>query len=621
MKADADTKLLRRFEPVIHYTRGEKFFPMDVEPYVNSCSLWMQKPGRQPVCLVPEGELELYTLSQPRVDGFGTVYYLKFIEPLNIPELAAYALQEGLKKKDPKDVFHAGRGRLARVGYFSRFIDALFTLTLLARGRVPGDTAAAAAQAYHRIMQTGKHYRYFGRVVRQNNWTILQYWYFYPFNDWRTGFFGANDHEADWEMVCVYLSETEGEDLSPEWVAYASHDFFGDDLRRRWDDPELEKLGEHPVIYCGAGSHASYFAPGEYLTEIELPFLSPVVRLTERIHHSWRQLLRYTQREDDDEEEIEDLEPGGPTFHIFRIPFVDYARGDGLSIGPGCDKEWDEPHLLSPPPEWAIHYRGLWGVYVRDPFAGENAPAGPVYNRDGTVRRSWYDPLGWSGLDKVPPANKALKIVLQRQIDIENQRENLARKINEKTQELTNLGVELASMTGHPHMVAIHTSHQQRISSLSNELKELRAEFASDGSILETLEQYASQLRRGDHGPARAHIRRAHRPASDLGLRLSRIAESWAAISIGIVMLSFVGTVFFARQYLIWGLLAIIGIIVFVEAGFRRRLIYLTNNLTIGLAAVSTLILFIEFFWTILIVTVILAGVYITWENIKELRT
>ena len=31
--------LLRRFEPVIHTTRGDKFYPMDVEPYMRGWSL------------------------------------------------------------------------------------------------------------------------------------------------------------------------------------------------------------------------------------------------------------------------------------------------------------------------------------------------------------------------------------------------------------------------------------------------------------------------------------------------------------------------------------------------------------------------------------------------------
>ena len=63
-------------------------------------------------------------------------------------------------------------------------------------------------------------------------------------------------------MALVYLSTHPDGRLEPEWVAYACHDFSGDDLRRRWDDGEgLIRVGDHPVIFAGGGSHASYFKP------------------------------------------------------------------------------------------------------------------------------------------------------------------------------------------------------------------------------------------------------------------------------------------------------------------------------------------------------------------------
>ena len=39
-----DVDILRAFEPVVRYTHGEKFFPMDVEPYVRASSLWLHVP-------------------------------------------------------------------------------------------------------------------------------------------------------------------------------------------------------------------------------------------------------------------------------------------------------------------------------------------------------------------------------------------------------------------------------------------------------------------------------------------------------------------------------------------------------------------------------------------------
>jgi hypothetical protein len=614
MSIDEDRSLLRRFEPVIRYTRGERFFPYNVEDYVRACSLWMQ-PYRAPaVCLVPESELSLQTLSEPLAHGFNSVYFLKFIDPLNIKDLAVYTIKQGLRKKHPKNVFHPGHGRLTRVGYGARLVDALFSLTLLMRGRVPGDTAAAAILAYEHMLRENPNHCYYGRVVRQNNWIALQYWFFYPFNNWRSGFFGANDHEADWEMIYVYLAEDQHGEVKPEWVAYASHDYFGDDLRRHWEDPEVEKVGEHPVIYAGAGSHASYYAPGEYLAELELPFLEPVHNFFDRLQTFGRNALRYSQNGTEFEESSRSIS-------IFRVPFVDYARGDGVVIGPEGDISWDEPQLLSPTPDWAIKYRGLWGLFARDPVAGENAPAGPVYNRDGMVRRSWYDPLGWSGLDKVPPKNEAIKKVGERIDQLEAHRRMLANLITEKSDQLATMGVEAESMQGRPHLSGIYKIRQQNISTLAEELRNLRAEYASEASSLEALEIYAGQLQRGEQGPLRAHIRRAHRPTTPAGIQFSRLAEAWAAISIGLMIFSVVGIALFARQYLVNALLLLIFILLFVEASFRRQLAHLINVITIGLAAVSALVLIYEFFWSIIIILIVVAGGYIMWENIKELRS
>jgi len=604
-----DRALLRRFEPVLRFTKGERFLPMDVEPYVRESSLWVQRPGEEAECLVPEGELTLERLAETRVHGFGAVYYLKFIEPLNIRDLAVYALRERFGPR--AGAFHAGRGRLARVGYMSRFVDALFSLTLFARGRVPGDTAAAAALMYRRLMKQAERYCYYGRVVRSQGWIALQYWFFYPFNNWRSGFFGVNDHEADWEMISVFLYESVSGQVTPEWAAYSSHEFAGDDLRRRWDDPEVEKVGEHPVVYVGAGSHASYYQRGEYQAELELPFLAPFVRLADLAQTYWRRFLGQVRGD------RASAEP--PQFNVFRIPFVDYARGDGLALGPGQTKEWGEPELLSPTPGWALNYRGLWGVYVRDPIAGENAPAGPVYNRDGLMRRLWYDPLGWFGLDKVPPPHEALRWARERQSEVESRHRAQLAEIAAKAHTLVDLQIEATAMDGQPHLRRLYDARLAEIDTLSQDIAQQRAQAAADDALLDALTQHIVQLERGERGPLRAHIQHVHAPVSDAGLALGRVAEAWSAISIGLLLIGLVVVVLFARRYLIFGLTALLATLIFVEAGFRRQLAQLITSVTLALATVCALILLFEFFWEIIVLAVLAAGAYIMWENLREL--
>src|SRR5215208_5237008 len=80
MGVESATVLLRRFEPVIRSTTGDKFYPMDVELYVQSCSLWVQRPGEEARCIVPGGELSLDRLAQQPMDEAGAVHFLKFTD-------------------------------------------------------------------------------------------------------------------------------------------------------------------------------------------------------------------------------------------------------------------------------------------------------------------------------------------------------------------------------------------------------------------------------------------------------------------------------------------------------------------------------------------------------------
>ncbi len=621
--AQSDLMVLQKFEPILHFTQGERFYPLDVERYLAECSLWVHKKEGPPELIIKEGDLGVENLILPREGSPGTIYYLKFIEPPDLMEYARYQIRQvlnSLSRRGEKDVFRPSRGRLVRVGIGSRLVDALFSLTLLLRGRVPGDAAAAAVMTYERMQNNQESYAYYGRVVRENGWVALQYWYFYPYNNWRSGFFGVNDHEADWEMVCVYCYEdTEPENptspelrLIPQWVAYASHEFSGDDLRRRWDDPELKKVittdgGQHPVVYVGAGSHASYFTPGEYLTELELPFLSPWVDLADRLHAIWHKVLK-----------LGSSLPEKPKFNMFRIPFVDYARGDGKSIGPQQKIQW-EAHLMGKETPWALGYRGLWGLYANDPIAGENAPAGPVYNRKGDVRHRWYDPLGWAGLDKFASPKDAIDVLSNQILQNQLRCTELEDLIELNSKKLSGLGIEEVSLRGHFHLEDVHKEHIRQINLLSNELKEMKHELAIEKLKLEALHLHKTRLQGGGQEPVRAHIKHAHHPTPQSNLFMAGLAEFFAAVSIGLIIVGVVLLMIFARQYLVIGVATMIGFVIFLEASFRQRLGNLINGLTIILAGIALVVLVYEFFWEITVAGVLLAGLFIIAENLREI--
>jgi hypothetical protein len=87
----------------------------------------------------------------------------------------------------------------------------------------------------------------------------LQYWLYYPFNDWN------NKHESDWEMIqLMFDASTASEALerSPTEVGYSQHEGAE---RAAWDDDKLQKRAAHPIVFPGRGSHANYFEQSVWL--------------------------------------------------------------------------------------------------------------------------------------------------------------------------------------------------------------------------------------------------------------------------------------------------------------------------------------------------------------------
>jgi hypothetical protein len=176
-------------------------------------------------------------------------------------------------------------------------------------------------------------------------------------------------------------------------------------------------------------------------------------------------------------------------------------------------------------------------------------------------------------------------------------------------------------MRGQPHLGKAHAAHLKQIHAQAQEVAQLRKQMAFEQALLESLQQHAGELRAGERGPLRAHIHRAHHPTPSRELRAGRLAEFWAAVSIGLMLLTFVGLMFFARNYMIWGLVAIVSLFTFIESGFRRQLTNLVSSLAIGLAVVAALVLLREFFWHIVSLAVLVAGGYILFENLREFWT
>ena len=201
----------------------------------------------------------------------------------------------------------------------------------------------AAAEATH-----GSPPVVYGKAFRTRTAIDLQYWIWYPFNDYSSTFPPGETwqvHEGDWESVSVIL-DLEGRPLD---VALSKH---CEGTRRPWSD--VRRRGTRPIVYVALGSHANYFEPGTFRH-------SPVC---------WPRALRDVVR---------------------ALRLVDRA-GSGRAL---------RPTLLpvgALRPSW-MSFAGAWGesAYVHfpnnAPIAYGSAPRGPAFH--DAWRRPVTEELGW----------------------------------------------------------------------------------------------------------------------------------------------------------------------------------------------------------------------------------
>ena len=503
--------LLRRYEPVLRFTRGELFLPIPVEAYLEGCSLWRSAgrgpaPGRRATSerLCAPGELTPAGLARAGANEPERAMWLRFVQrPLNRRQYRAW-------RRDPGRARSAPRGsRFAAVGLLARLIDAVLRVSLLLRGRVPGGTAAAAEQS-GRARAAEQVCPYYGRVIHDRGFVVLQYWFFYAMNDWRSTFAGVNDHEADWEQVTVFLPDPPEPGTRPAWVACSSHDETGDDLRRRQDDPDLTWTDTHLVVFAGAGSHSGAYLPGDYLVTVEPPALK---RLLGVLRRGSRLLLPWTR-------------DGGTAY---GIPFIDYHRGDGPGVGPGEQRGWSAV-LIDDETPWVRDYRGLWGLDTGDPLGGERAPAGPRYERNGSVRACWSDPVGWAGLDGEAPSPEAgQRAVKERIIELDALLGQATDELNRRGDELRRARAGARALAG-----AGMRGDTTALTALRASVEQIRVHRQMLTAEREAL-IHGSACGLPQEGP-HAHLRHRALPNVYPDRTRARVLRAWSAISASLLL-------------------------------------------------------------------------------------
>jgi hypothetical protein len=597
-----DLRLLRQYEPILRFTHGELFFPMPAERYLESAALLAGSTAQELRVVIPAGELNEAALVAEGETDQDAIRFLRFVQaPMNPIEIARF------NQRPDRDAFEAP-GRLARVGILARVLDAALVASLLVRGKVPGGTAAAAKLKYDGLRRADPRVSYHGRVSRRGGWVFLQYLFFYPMNDWRSTFDGANDHEADWEQAFVILEELPDGSTRPIWFAAAAHDEHGADLRRRWDDPKLQKDGDHVIVFPGAGSHATYMERGEYIMRLPLPGEQLLHGVLDVVRRMWRDTLN----QPDPGDLAEALK------RLVSVPFVDYARGDGLTVGPGQEVEWS-PIIISDATPWVDGYRGLWGLDTGDRLAGERAPAGPKYTRTGSVRQSWNDPLGFVGLASAATPAETREELVARIATLEAERAAVIEEADALSAVLPGMGIEVRALAGTSGVQAYLERRALEVKASEARLASLRSSSAELKAAIAAARGFLVRYDAGYRGDPRSHLSHAAVPERPDTTNRRVFAETWAALSVGVLVLALAVILWFRLLPIAPTILLLVIGYLAIESFAQRRVETLLLRITVILAAIASILLAFHYLRELLLVGLGALGLFILVDNTGEI--
>lgn len=243
-----------------------------------------------------------------------------------------------------------------------------------------------------------KHFKcvVYGHQTAENDKIVLQYWFFYIYNDW------DNSHDGDWEMIQIILDKDE----NPEKITYSIH--LGG-ATREWDD--VQKLyGNHPAVFITIGAHSSWYKEGDNVWNQIYPIFGCL------------KCIDKTSSQGD----------------VLYPQSVKNLSGDVQKYALIDVSDSEDEHS---PNNW-IHWKGYWGkqvgggsqkplqlgnnVRILSSFVASSGPESPPfidYFKVGNGKSSngrWFKPLAWA--NNPNPSNYTICASANAQVSIRSQK-------------------------------------------------------------------------------------------------------------------------------------------------------------------------------------------------------
>jgi hypothetical protein len=151
-------------------------------------------------------------------------------------------------------------------------------------------------------------------------------------------------------------------------------------------------------------------------------------------------------------------------------------------------------------------------------------------------------------------------------------------------------------------------------------VRTMRRELSEDTALFEGLTRQLERLKAGKKDDPRSHIHNLTIPDDPTQvLRFDRAAETWAAISLSMFLFAIAALIFFAPGFTWAGLAIILTLFVVAESFLRGAFVQTIGRVTLLLAMIATVILFVHFWKWIVVAVLVAMGVSLMYQRLREL--
>ncbi len=137
--------------------------------------------------------------------------------------------------------------------------------------------------------------------------------------------------------------------------------------------------------------------------------------------------------------------------------------------------------------------------------------------------------------------------------------------------------------------------------------------------MLESMNRRLERLRQGILDDPQGHIRYLAMPGKSTQMRFARVAQFWAAISLSALLFAIVALLLFAPRYLPAGLSVITLLFIVIESFLRGAFIRTVGQVTVLLAVIASVIIFLHFWFWILILALLGIASFLLFQRLREL--